>query len=149
VPSVRMTELAAAPPEQVWAAQIDGPRIAAWFPGARSVGEISGPLDRPGTTYVLRFNRILRSRVEVTEVQAPVMHTRMWDARPFGSYGRATVLLRSEEGGTRVDFDVNFELPLGPLGRLFERLSFVRRRAARNIRRELHAFCQFAEQGGR
>jgi hypothetical protein len=54
--------------------------------------------------------------------------------------------MRAEEGGTRVDFDVNFELPLGPLGRLLERLSYVRRRAARDIRRELHAFCEFAEQ---
>jgi uncharacterized protein YndB with AHSA1/START domain len=146
VPSVRVTELAAAPPERVWATHVDGPRIAEWFPGARSVGRISGPLDRPGTTYVLRFNPLLRSRVEVTEVQAPVMHTRSWDARPFGSHGTATVLLRAEDGGTRVDLDVNFELPLGPLGRLLERLSFVRRRAARDIRRELHAFCQYAER---
>ena len=148
MPSVRVTELAAAPPERVWATHVDGARIAEWFPGARSVERISGPLDRAGTTYVLRFNPLLRSRVRVTEVQAPVMHTRTWDARPLGSHGRATVLLRAEDGGTRVDFDVSFELPLGPLGRVLERLSYVRRRAARNIRRELHAFCQFAERSG-
>ena len=148
MPSVRVTELADASPERVWAAQIDGPRIADWFPGARSVARISGPLDQPGTTYLLKFNPLVRSRVKVTEVQAPVMHTRTWDARPFGSHGRATVLLRAEDGSTRVDFDVSYELPLGPVGRLLERLSFVRHRAARNIRLELHAFCQFAERGG-
>ncbi len=78
------------------------------------------------------------------------MHTRQWDARPFGSHGRATVLLRAEDGGTRVDLDVAYALPLGPVGRLLEGLSWVRHRAARDIRLELHAFALFAErrQGG-
>ena len=148
MPSVRVTELVDAPPERVWAAHLDGERIPEWFPGVRSAKRISGPLDRVGTTYVLRFNPFVRSRVTVTEVEAPVMHTRTWDARPFGTHGRATVLLRSEDGGTRVDLDVNFELPLGPLGRLLERLSFVRHRAARDVRRELHAFALFAARHG-
>ena len=146
MPSVRVTELVNAPPPRVWAAHLDGERIPEWFPGARAVKKISGPLDRVGTTYVLRFNPLLRSRVTVTEVQAPVMHTRTWNARPFGTHGRATVLLRAENGGTRVDLDVDYELPLGPLGRMLERLSTVRHRAARDIRRELHAFTLFAER---
>jgi carbon monoxide dehydrogenase subunit G len=149
VPQVRVTELVQAPPDQVWAAHIDGPRIAEWFPGARAVEEISGPLDRVGTTYVLRFNPLVRGRVRVTEVEAPVMHTRRWDSRPFGTHGSATMLLRAENGGTRVDLDVSYELPMGPLGRSLERMSFVRRRAARDIRRELHAFAVFAERRGR
>jgi len=146
VPSVRVTELVDAPRDRVWAAHIDGARIAEWYPGARAVRNISGPLDRPGTTYSLRFNPLVRSRVKVTEVEAPMMHTRKWDARPFGSHGRATVLMRTENGGTRVDLDVVYELPMGPLGRALERLSAVRYRAARNIRRELHAFALFAER---
>ncbi len=88
--------------------------------------------------------RLRRSRVEVTEVEAPWMHTRRWDARPFGTHGTATLLLRSEEGGTHVDLDVSYGLPLGPLGRLLEGFTFVRRRAARDIRRELQAFSEFA-----
>ena len=144
MPAVRVTELVAAPPEGVWAAHVDGERIPEWFPGVRSVKGISGPLDRVGTTYALRFNPFVRSRVEVTEVEAPVMHTRTWDARPFGTHGRATVLLRPEDGGTRVDLDVDYALPLGPLGRRLEGLSSVRYRAARDIRRELHAFALFA-----
>lgn len=144
MPSVRVTELVDAPRDRVWAAHIDAARIPQWFPGVRAVNRISGPLDRPGTTYSLTFNPLVRSRVTVTEVEAPLMHTRRWDARPFGSHGRATVLLRSEEGGTRVDLDVVYELPFGPLGRALERFSTVRYRAARNIRRELHAFSQFA-----
>jgi uncharacterized membrane protein len=143
---VRVTEFVEAPAEQVWAAHLDGPRIPEWFPGVRSVEAIAGRLDHPGTTYTLRFNRFLRSRVEVTEVEAPWMHTRRWDARPFGTHGSATLLLRSEEGGTHVDLDVSYGLPLGPLGRLLEGFMFVRRRAARDIRRELQAFRGFAER---
>jgi uncharacterized protein YndB with AHSA1/START domain len=143
---VRVTEFVEAPAEQVWAAHVDGPGIAEWFPGARSVEAITGPLDQPGTTYSLRFNRLVRSRVEVTEVESPVMHTRRWDARPLGTYGRATLLLRPEEGGTHIDLDVDYGLPLGPLGRMLEAFSFVRRRAARDMRRELQAFRAFAER---
>jgi uncharacterized protein YndB with AHSA1/START domain len=148
VPHVRVTNFIEAPAEQVWAAHVDGARIAEWFPGVRSVEAISGPLDNPGTTYLLRFNPLLRSRVEVTEVEVPWMHTRRWDARPFGTHGTATLLLRSEEGGTHVDLDVSYGLPLGPLGRLLERFTFVRRRAARDIRRELQAFGEFTKNHG-
>jgi hypothetical protein len=142
MPHIRVIEFVEPPFEQVWAAHLDGTGIPEWFPGARSVHAISGPLDSPGTTYTLRFNRVVRSRVVVTEVQAPVMHTRRWDARPLGTYGTATLLLRRDGGGTQVDLDVTYGLPLGPLGRWLERLSIVRRRAAR----DLQAFRRFAER---
>jgi uncharacterized protein YndB with AHSA1/START domain len=145
VPHVRVTDFVEAPSEQVWAAHMDAARIPEWFPGVRSVEEISGPLDRPGTRYALRFKPLVRSRVEVTEVEAPWMHTRRWDARPFGTHGTATLLLRSEEGGTHLDLDVGYGLPLGPLGRVLEGFTFIRRRAARDIRRELQAFSEFAQ----
>ena len=146
MPDVRVAAMVNVPPEQAWAAQLDGPGIAEWFPGVRSMDGPDGALDRPGTTYTLRFNPFLRSRVRITEVEQPIMHTREWDARPFGTHGRATVFMHPEEEGTRVDLDVHYRLPFGPLGRLLESSSWVRKRAARDIRRELQGFAEFAER---
>jgi uncharacterized protein YndB with AHSA1/START domain len=146
MPHVRVTALLDAPIGRVWAAHIDADRIPDWFPGVRSVRKVSGPLDAAGTTYTLGFNPLVRSRVEVIEVEAPFMHTRRWDAGPLGTHGTATVLLREEDAGTHVDLDVTYGLPLGILGRWLERLTIVRRRAARGIRRELQAFADFAER---
>ena len=146
MPHVRVTAFLDAPVERVWAAHTDAERIPRWFPGVREVRDVNGPVDRPGATYELRFNPLVLSRVEVTEVEKPVMHTRRWDAGPLGTHGTATVLLRAEDDGTHVDLDVTYGLPLGAVGRWLERRSLVRRRAARDVRRELQSFADFAER---
>lgn len=146
MPHVRVTAFLDAPVERVWAAHVDAQRIPEWFPGVRKVRDVIGPIDRSGATYALRFNPLILSRVEVTEVEKPFMHTRRWDAGPLGSHGTATVLLRPEEGGTHVDLDVTYGLPLGAVGRFLERRSLVRRRVARDVRRELQSFADFAER---
>jgi uncharacterized protein YndB with AHSA1/START domain len=136
-----------APLAEVFALHVDPARIPDWFPGVRAVEDLSGPLDRRGTTYRLRFNRLFASRGEVVASSPPGMHARTWDARPLGSTGKATLFFQAtRDGGTRIDFESSYELPFGPLGRLLDRLPPVRGRADASMRRELASFKALAER---
>jgi uncharacterized protein YndB with AHSA1/START domain len=151
VGEVRFTTEVSAPLAEVFDAHIDGARIPDWFPGVQTVEDVSGPLDRVGTTYRLRFNHYLTGRCEVVSVDPPHMHARTWDSRPLGSSGRATMrFFEAAPGRTRIDFHATYDLPAGPLGRLVDRLPSVRRRAEQSMRREIDSFADFVQhQGGR
>ena len=143
---VRFTTEIASSLGEVFAAHVDGPRIPDWFPGVRSIEDISGPLDRVGTSYRLRFGALIASRCDVVAVDPPRMHARTWNARPLGSSGRATMRFFEERPGrTRVDFHATYELPFGPVGRIIARLRGVQRRAERDMRREIDCFKDFVE----
>ena len=51
----------------------------------------------------------------------------------------------SRSGRTRIDFHAVYTLPFGPLGRFVSRLGRVRRRAERDMRREIDSFKALAE----
>jgi uncharacterized protein YndB with AHSA1/START domain len=145
--AVRFTSEVAAPVADVFAAHVEAESIPEWFPGVRAIEDVSGPLDRVGTTYRLRFGPLIESRCEVIASDPPRMHARTWDARPFGTAGKATLRFFEERAGrTRIDFQATYMLPLGPLGKLVERLPAVRRRADRDMRREIDAFEEFVER---
>jgi uncharacterized protein YndB with AHSA1/START domain len=147
---VRFTTEIAAPLERVFGLHVDAARIPEWFPGVRAIEDVSGPLDRAGTTYRLRFRRLVSGRCEVVAVDPPRMHTRTWDARPLGSAGRATMrFFEGRNGRTRIDFHAIYSLPFGPLGRFADRLRRVRSRAERDMRREIDSFKELAERESR
>ena len=136
----------AAPVDRVFGLHVDGSRMPEWFPGVQAYEGPPEPLDREGIEYVLRFGSLFRSRARVTGVQRPRFHRRTWDAAPLGSAGTATVFFGPEGAGTRVDFEAQYRLPLGPLGRLAERLPGVQRAAERSMRREIDSFRKLAER---
>jgi hypothetical protein len=70
---IAIRRMIAAPPEVVFRIYTDPARVPEWQPGVKGVIEQTGPLDQPGTTYVLdqpgpRFG------VEVLRVDAPRLH---------------------------------------------------------------------------
>lgn len=147
---VRFTAEIVAPLERVFGLHVDPARVPEWFPGVRAIEDVSGPLDRIGTTYRLRFNRLLSGRCEVVAVDPPRMHSRTWSSRPLGSAGRATMrFFEGRNGRTRIDFHATYTLPFGPLGRFADRLARVRSRAERDMRREIDSFKQLAEREAR
>ncbi len=143
---VRFTSEVSAPVAAVYAAHVNGARIPDWFPGVEAIEELAGPLDHIGTTYRLRFNRFTAGRCEVVSADPPHLHARTWDSGPFGTSGKAT--MRFFEAGpdrTRIDFQANYRLPFGPLGRLAGRLPLVRRKAESSMRLEIDSFARFVE----
>ena len=144
---VRFTTEVAASLDDVYGLHVDAARIPEWFPGVRGVEDVSGPLDRAGSRYMLRFGRLVRSRCEVVAADRPRLHSRTWDARPLGSAGKATMrFFEGRNGRTRIDFHAVYVLPFGPLGRFAGRLQRVRKRAERDMRREIDSFKALVER---
>lgn len=79
----------AAPPELVFDLWTNLERMGEWVGGVTGVTDISGPVDRVGTTYVVRFGPV-RSPTEVIEAERP----RRFATR-FGSW-----VLRGQSGAT-------------------------------------------------
>ena len=88
-----------APPERVYALWTDLQRMGEWVGGVTGVTDVSGPVDRVGTTYVVRFGPV-KSPTVVLEADPP----RRFATR-FGSWilrGRSSATFESDGAGTRV-----------------------------------------------
>jgi uncharacterized protein YndB with AHSA1/START domain len=59
-----------ASPDRVFALWTDLDRMKEWVGGVTKVTDVSGPIDRAGTTYVVWFGR-MKSRTEVLEAARP------------------------------------------------------------------------------
>jgi uncharacterized protein YndB with AHSA1/START domain len=64
------TIFVAAPPERVFNLWIDLDRMPEWVGGVSKITQITGPVDRAGTSYTVWFGRVA-SRTEVLEVERP------------------------------------------------------------------------------
>ena len=117
---------------EVFAAHIDGARIPDWFPGVQTIEDVSGPLDRVGTTYRLRFTRYLAGRVRGRRRRSAAHARAAWDSRPLGSSGKATMrFFEAARGRTRIDFHATYE-PAGRAARAPDRPASGGPRAGRS-----------------
>ncbi len=87
----------AAPREQVFERWIDVERSSEWIEGMSRVSEISGPLDKAGTSYKVHFGSWSTSLTTILEAERP-----RWLRTKFGTW-----LLRGEQ---TAQFD---EIPTG------------------------------------
>ncbi len=79
----------AAPPEQVFALWTDLGRMRERVGGVTGVTDLSGPIDRVGTTYVVRFGR-MGSPTEIIEVDRPRVFATRFGNRLLRGRSRAT-----------------------------------------------------------
>jgi uncharacterized protein YndB with AHSA1/START domain len=89
----------AAPPERVFDLWTNLGRMSEWVGGVTGVTDVSGPVDRAGTTYVVHFGPV-RSPTEVIEAERPRRF-----ATKFGNWilrGRSAATFEQAGTGTRL-----------------------------------------------
>ena len=99
MPMHRLTAFAAALPERVFDLWTDLDRMKEWVGGVTKVTDVTGPVDRVGTRYVVWFGPV-KSPTEVLEAERP----RRFKTR-FGSWilrGTNSTTFELEGSGTRI-----------------------------------------------
>ena len=135
----KISTLVAAPIDKVFALWTDLERMGDWVGGVTGVTDISGPIDRAGTTYVVHFGPV-KSPTEVLEVERPRRF-----ATKFGSWilrGRSSATFEPEGDGTRVTQE--FET----VGRISAISAWIFSRGSYegSFRGELEKFARIAER---
>jgi hypothetical protein len=90
---------AAAPVDDVFALWTDLPRMGEWVGGVTGVTDISGSIDRAGTTYVVHFGP-MTSPTEVLEVERPHRFATRFGNRILRGHTVAT--FEPDGDGTRI-----------------------------------------------
>ena len=139
-----LNQFVAAPIERVYAAYIDPAVMPKWM-GIKAVTHLSGPLDRPGTTFVEVIFGPHRPRTEVLAAQRPVLHET--GGRSIrGIAWRWTMRFAEQEGGTQITFDEQVMFPAGLISGLLRRTQ-EGGRMERGARRRLQMFAHLVESG--
>jgi uncharacterized protein YndB with AHSA1/START domain len=139
VPTHRLTAFSAASPERVFDLWTDLDRMKEWVGGVTKVTDVSGPIDRVGTRYLVWFGP-MKSPTEVLEVERP----RRFTTR-FGNWilrGVNTTSFEPEGTGTRIVVEARTE---GGLSAITSRL-FALGSYKGSYQGELNDFAKLAER---
>ena len=134
-----ISTLVAVPVDDVFDLWIDVQRMGEWVGGVTGVTDVSGRIDRLGTTYVVHFGPV-KSPTEVIDVERP----RRFATR-FGSWvlrGTSAASFEPVEGGTRIVQEFQ------TVGRISAISSWIFSRGSYegSFRGELEKFARLAER---
>lgn len=106
----RMTVEIDAPRERVFDMWIDLDRMTEWVGGVTAVTDVTGPVDRAGTRYTVRFGR-MSSPTEVLVAERPSRFRTRFGNRILR--GEAETTFEDVEGRTRLveDFEIQGFIP--------------------------------------
>ena len=133
-----------APIERVYAAYVDPALMPKWM-GIKAVTNVSGPLDRPGSTFVEVVYGPYRPRSQVLAAEPPVLHD-MGGRGPVGIGWRWTTRFAVKDEGTEITFDEEVRFPAGLISGLLRR-SQEGGRMERGARALLAKFAELVEAG--
>jgi uncharacterized protein YndB with AHSA1/START domain len=129
----------AAPPELVFELWTDLELMKQWVGGVTKITDVSGSVDRAGTTYTTWFGS-MASRTEVLEAERPrLFHTR------FGNRllkGENRTVIEPEDGGTRLTQEFR---TTGLVAAIFARI-FAAGSYKGSFQGELNEFARIAER---
>jgi uncharacterized protein YndB with AHSA1/START domain len=118
--SVRETIFIAAPPERVWETVMDPTKLEQWVTTHDSVESATpGPVSE-GDSFKQKLRLAGKSfAVDWTVVEADEPRIARWRGDgPAGSTAQVVYRLEDEDGGTRFDYENEFALPGGAMGKI-------------------------------
>ncbi len=134
------------PLEEVWEFGLQTERIPEWQFDIAGVDEVQGSIHSPGYAYTLIYRiagRDLRSPVQVTRFEPPTL-IETSGRTPIGGVFCSTSRMQAAAQGTRVDWQMEYQLPLGIIGRFLDWLIF-RRAFRETVRKYNENFKAIAE----
>ena len=131
-----------APIERVYAAYVDPAVMPKWM-GIKGVTNVTGALDRPGTTFTEVVYGPYRPRAEVLAAEPPVLHA-MGGRSIRGISWRWTARFSARDGGTQIALDEEVVFPAGLISGLLRR-SQEGGRMERGARQRLATFAKLVE----
>jgi len=124
----------AAPLDRVFAGYTD-PRLMTDWTDLAEIRDATGPMDAVGTRYQMKVRGAFGFRNEVIAARPP-NRIEYRGRGPLGASVHITATLTPAGGGTHLEQLTEYGLPLGPVGRLLDRL-FLEGRPRRIADREL------------
>jgi len=114
------------PLSEVWEFGLDSSRIPDWQFDISDVKNVSGPIQGVGYAYTLVYRmggRDFDSPVRITRFEPP--HTIETSGRtPIGGLFKSMTQMQAVESGTHIDWQMEYQLPLGFIGKILDFLQF-------------------------
>ncbi len=114
------------PTSEVWQFGLDSHRIPEWQFDISAVKDVTGPISGVGHAYTLVYRmwgRDFDSPVQVTRFEPP--HTiETSGMTPIGGIFRSTTHMQAVGTGTHVEWQMDYQLPLGFIGKILDVLIF-------------------------
>lgn len=134
------------PLSEVWQFGVDSSRIPEWQFDISAVRGASEPIQGVGYSYILIYRiwgRAFDSPVHITRFEPPQL-LETSGRTPIGGFFRSTTQMQPAGSGTHVDWQMEYQLPLGIFGKMLDFLLF-RKAFERTVRKYNDNFKAVAE----